>query len=522
MWPWLLVLCMAIEGVPNVEIVTPQEGNQWAYVESAATECALLGQAGGGKSYGLNLDFLYDYQKPAHNGIIFRKTYRDLEDLIAKQYRIFPALGGKFLEQKHVWEFPDLKGNPAMGSHLWMSYLDQEKDVFHYLGWEFSWIGWDELPQFSRMPYLFMMSRLRCIDNTIIKRVRSTGNADGPGVGWVWDRFVKALDEGEIGYFTMKNGKDVRSTPEAGVSRQWFFSTREQNKKLMEADPDYEKNLDLLPNERLRQAYKFGKLIIQDQPDQLIKTEWWEAAVNGKNAYVEGPKAFGMDYAELGNDKSICYVGQGNQPFEAREWDYVAHPAMAEIVRNLFADHGTFQIKGGLDTVGTGAGVYTSLQSLGAVYADRTNPIRYKDLEFDKRYELSAVKLHFRNIQDQVLWKLREDFEHGRIDLSLFTSADHYYENLELLKEEVLAIWYSTKGAEVVIASSNDLRRPQRPDGRPSLGRSPDRLKALAIWNWCRDWTPRPTENFNPAADDYGYGQDRKKKRKPSAGKGFV
>lgn len=516
MWLSLLVVFnMVLRAPPKVEVVTPQDGNQWAFVESSATECALLGQAGGGKSYALNLDFLYDYEKPAHNGILFRKTYRDLEDLIAKQYRIFPALGGKFLEQKHVWEFPEY------GSHLWMSYLDQEKDVFHYLGWEFSWIGWDELPQFSRAPFLFMMSRLRCIDPTIVKRVRATGNADGPGVGWVWDRFVHALKEGEVGYFTMRNGKDVKATAETGVSRQWFFSRREENKKLMEADPDYEKNLDLLPNERLRQAYKFGIVVIQDQPDQLIKTEWWEAAVNGKNAFVPGPKAFGMDYAELGNDKSICIVGEGNQPFEVREWDYVAHPAMAEILRNIFTDHGKFQIKGGLDSVGTGAGVYTSLQALGDVYADRTNPIRYWDPSLDLKYEKLIIKPHFRSLQERLLWKLREDFEAGAIDLSLLSTAENYYENLDLLKQEVLAVWYKPEGGYQNICSSNDLRRSQRPDGRPSLGRSPDRLKALAIWNYARDWTPSPTQNFNPGADDYGFGQERKKKR-PQGGREFL
>ncbi len=499
---------------PKVEIIKPQEGNQFEFVASSATECALLGQAGGGKSWGLNLDFLFDYEKPAHNGIIFRKTYRDLEDLIAKQHLIYPALGGKFLEQKHVWTFPT-------GSHLWMSYLDQEKDVYHYLGWEFSWIGWDELPQFSRMPYLFMMSRLRCIDPSIIKRVRSTGNADGPGVGWVWARFKDCLPEGEIRHYTMNNGKDVQTTPERGISRQWFFSDRAQNKKLMDADPNYEKNLDLLPSEKLRQAYKFGVMTIQDQPDQLIKTEWWEAAVNGKNAFKDGPKAFGIDYAELGHDKSICYTGHGNQPFRGQEWDYVAHPAMAEIVRNIFTDNGKFQIKGGIDTVGTGAGVYTSLQAIGDVYADRTNPIRYKDPEFDKKYELGTIKLHFKNIQDQVLWKLRDDFEKGNIDLSLLCTPDNYYENLDLLREEVLAAWFKTVGAEVIISSSNDLRKPQRSDGRPSLGRSPDRLKALAIWNWSRDWTPRPTEQFNRNADDYGYGEQKRKSKKPKGG-GFV
>lgn len=404
-----------------------------------------------------------------------------------------------YKEQKHLWVFPSK-------ARLWMAYLDQERDVYHHLGHEYSWIGWDELPQFSRMPYLFMMSRLRSIDATIIKRVRSTGNADGPGVGWVWDRFCDAQPEGAVDYYTMVNGRDVRVTREQGISRQWFFSNRKHNPALMKADPDYEKRLDLLPSERLRQAYKFGIRIIQDEPDQLIKTEWWDAAINGKNAFQDGEKAFGLDYAELGNDKSIAVVGKGNQPFLVQEWDYVAHPKMAELVAELFTSHGKFQIKGGIDTIGTGAGVYTSLIELGDVYADRTNPVRYRDPNFDKKYDMDTVKYHFRNLQEQIMWKLREDFEQGNIDLSLLTTSESYYENLHLLKEEVLAVKYKPQNGELHIDTSNDLRRAQRPDGRPSLGRSPDRLKALAIWNFYRDWTPESTPQFRRDADaDYGW-----------------
>lgn len=499
------------------EKISAQPGNQWEFVASSTTECALLGQAGGGKSYALLLDFLYDIEKPAHNGIIFRKTYRDLEDLISKAHRIYPNLGATYKEQKHVWEFPS-------GAKLWMSYLDHERDVYRYLGWEFTWIGWDELPQFSRMPYLFMMSRLRSVDATIIKRVRSTGNADGPGVGWVWDRFCDSQGEGEVHYYTTVNGKDVRVKKEIGVSRQWYFSTREENRKLAEADPDYEKNLDLLPNEKLRQAYKFGVRTISDEPDQLIKTEWWDAAVNGKNPFVDGEKAFGLDYAELGNDKSVGVVGRGNQPFEVKEWGYVPHPQMALIIVDLFGEHGKYQIKGGIDTIGTGAGVYTSLQAIGEGYADRVNPVRYRDVNFDKKYDQGIIKIHFRNLQEQILWKLREDFERGDIDLSMLTTSEYFYENMQLLKEEVLSVWYKPEKGEMHIATSNDLRRSQRPDGRPSLGRSPDRLKALAIWNFYRDWVPAPTEQFNRAASDYDWSRPNRKRPATTsrAGRGLV
>jgi len=506
-------------------IIRAQEGNQWEFVSASTTECALLGQAGGGKSYALLLDFLYDKDKAAHNGIIFRKTYRDLEDLISKAHMLYPSQGGNYREQKHCWEFPS-------GARLWMSYLDHPRDVYRYLGWEFTWIGWDELPQFGRMEYLFLMSRLRSPDASIVKRVRATGNADGPGVGWVWDRFCDSQPEGSIFFYTTIRGKDVRVSREQGVSRSWFFSTREQNKELMEADPDYEKNLDLLPNEKLRQAYKFGVRTIVDEPDQLIKTEWWDAACNGKNSFIDGPKAFGIDYAELGGDKSVAVVGRGNQPFLVTEYEYVPHPAMARIIADLFHQHGKFQIQGAIDTIGTGAGVYTSLQEIGEGYADRTNPVRYRDVNYDKAHDWGAVKIHFRNLQEQILYKLKEDFEAGTIDLSLLSTSEHFYENLYLLKEEVLSVWYKPEKGELQIATSNDLRRAQRPDGRPSLGRSPDRLKALAIWNFYRDWTPEATPQFNRGADDYGYGNEKAspwptyhrsdKPKSRSKGHGFV
>lgn len=482
-------------------VMRPQEGRQWDFVASESDECFYLGKAGGGKSQALLMDYLYDIDKPLHNGIIFRKRYQDLEDLIHKAHQIYPALGATWTAQKHLWTFPS-------GARLWMTYLERDTDVYSWLGWEFTWIAWDELPQFGKMPYLFMFSRLRCSDQTIHKRVRATGNMDGPGIGWVIQRTQKSLGEKETGYFTIREGKDVPSVKGEGVSRQWFFSERSENKFL---DPSYEKNLDLLPTEKLKKAYKDGVYVTHDEPDQLIKTEWVDAAIDGLVAFVDGPKAFGTDYAELGNDKSVEVFGRGNQPQTVKEWDYVSHPAMARHIADAFDLHGLYQLRGGFDTVGTGAGVHTSLYEINPVMAARTNPIRYKDTQLQTKWEMLAVKILFKNIQDQILWKLREDFEAGRIDLStLIAPGPNYYENLTLLKEEICALYYKIEGGYVWISSSNDLRRLQRPDGRPSLGRSPDRLKALAIWNYSRSWEPdRQHMEDKPQRGDYGFRSEK-------------
>lgn len=507
---------------PEATLYAPQPGRQVDFVSSSVDEAAWLGEAGTGKGISYALDFLYDVGKPLHNAIVFRKAYKDLEDLLAKFDRIFPSYGGKFDSQRHVWNFPSK-------AKFWMAYLENEKDVFAWNGHEFSKIYWDELAQFTRMPYLFMMRNLRCADQTIIKGVRDGANPDAFGAPWVWERFVKSLNEGEIAYFKTVNGRDVRVSPkfyeysepeikewlaktphnERGFSRQWFKGVRAENKL---GDPDYERNLDMLPTERQRQAYKFGILVESDHPEQLIKGEWIEDALNGKCEYIEGQKAFGMDYSE-GGDNAPMYKGSGNRVEKAWEFgdkEELKHPVMARWMVNWIREEGIYQILGGIDTVGTGAGLFTNIADLNPEIGSRINPIRHKDYELEKKQDLAIVKLHFKNIQDQILWKLREDFKFRRIDLSYLLTPEGYYPNLHLLKEELTAIRFKENfnpDGSMWISSSKDLRRATWPNGEPCLGRSPDRLKALAIWNYVRDWIP---EKYSPPPSmlekqEYGY-----------------
>lgn len=519
MWALLLLGCLL---QAQVEDWGPQAGSQWRYCASSATECALVGKAGGGKSLGLAFDYLNNIEFPEHNGLMLRRQYKDLEDLVAKTKQIYPAFGAKYSEQKHLWSFPS-------GARLWMSYLDREADIFRYDGWELTWVGWDEVTQFTQMPYMFMFTRLRCPNPLIKKVVRSTGifNPNAIGSAWVNQRFCKTLPEGEVGSFVTVLNKDMRVEHGQGVTRQWFFSRREENRILMVNDKDYERNLDLLP-ERLKLAYKFGTYDTYSEPDVLIKPEWWDAAVNGQNAYKPGPKAFGLDYAELGNDSTVNVEGEGNRPYKVQEWDYVPHPEMARIIKDdIFSRNGKFQIHGGLDSVGTGAGVYTSLIDLGDVYAERTDPIRYKDPNFDKKYEDSSIKYHFKNIQDQILWQFREDFQAGNIDLSLLLTQEHFYENIDKLKEEVLAFWWREDKGDIWISGGQDLRKPERTltNGQkvPSLGRSPDRAKALAIWNWCRNRPAKsPGNKFLPDDADYGYEATQKRPKPNNSAKQYI
>lgn len=528
----------------------PQEGRQALFVGSWVDECAWLGQANTGKGISYFLDFLKDVHRPAHNGIMFRRAYRDLEDLMNKAEKILPSYGGKFDGKLHRWLFPS-------GARLWMAYLEDEKTVEGWLGHEFSCQYWDELGQFSLHPFLYMTRNLRCADRNIPKRRRSGANPFGFGAPWVWGRYVESLDEGQIAYFTTVGGRDVRLSPafydetggdflkvplkergyneirewldktpkqERGFSRQWWKGIRSEN---LLGDQDYERTLDQLPTEAMRQAYKFGILVKNDHPDQLIHKEWIDAACEGKNETVVGQKSFGMDYSE-GGDLCVMYRGSGNQVNKAWEWGdkaFLKHPVVARWLVDFIRDEGKYQILGGIDTVGTGAGVYTCIGDIDSGMSERINPIRHKDLNLDKKDEESRVKLHFKNIQDQIMWKLREDFKFGRIDLSPLLAQGGYYPNLHLLKEELTAFRFKenkNSDGTIWISSSNDLRKSNWPGGEPCLGRSPDRAKAFAIWNYVRDWKPSKAR-FAPNKQDYEYEKPASSSTlRPEAYSGYV
>jgi hypothetical protein len=476
-----------------VRIISAQEGNQWDFLQSSVTEVAMLGEAGGGKSWALLLDYLYDYHHPEHNGVIFRKTYKDLEDLVYKAHQIYPALGGKFSEQKHCWTFPS-------GARLWMSYLDHDKDIFRYQGWEFSWIAWDELPQFSKMPYIFMFSRLRCSNPNINKRVRSTGNPHGQGVLWVWDRFCDSLKEKEVREFITSSDRDTEVPEGRGISRMWMRSIRNENRKLMDADPDYEKKLDLLP-ETLKEAYKYGKLVIQDRNLQLVKTEWWKRAINGRNEHKPSWYAMGADYAEGSNDKCVSIEGHGNRVTKVTEYPYMHTSELATIIAGYVKKHG-YQCRAGVDAIGAGWGVYSDIIAKHSEISDRVDPCKHKDKEFTSSNGVFSYK--FDCWRSQAYWKLRQDFENGLIDLSQLVGVDGYYDNLHMLQEEILALGYEEQNGLIRITPKKELRKTQMSNGDPGLGRSPDRADALAIWNWVREFQYHPEHHEARPGEDYG------------------
>jgi hypothetical protein len=481
------------------EDIRPQQGSQLTMLTSSATEIFMGGEAGGGKSFGFLLDFLDDCEKPGANGLFLRRHFTDLEGIIHDAQKLYKGYGATFNEQKHTFFFPS-------GARLRMAHMNSPADVYNYTGNQRTHYYWDELTQFPRMPYILLMAWLRSPDTSIFKRIRASGNPDGEGFLWVKDRFIDKLEPFEKGWFKNVNDRDTRvypgtdgSPPPGAMLRQFIPCFREENKALMDADPEYRDRLEQLPEEKKR-AYKYGIWDTSDRPFQVVRTRDWVAAISGKNGRRMGMFGIGADYAESGDKCAMC-LGTGNQVTGFKEWNGMETHAFATLILKAAIDFknimGPRHITIGVDSIGPGTGVYHALKKSNPGY--RIDPMRYKDFAYDREANNNPRKIKFNNLRSQMWWKFKTDMEQGQVDLSQLQSETGFYDNLYLLQEEVLAHTYEEINGVIKIIDKNKLRDADH------LNRSPDRADALVIWNWVRDRHrepvpagPAPDTHFNP------------------------
>ena len=167
-------------------IFAPNPGPQTDFLAAPEREVLFGGAAGGGKSYSLLADPMRYFSNPAFSGLILRRTNDELRELVFKSQELYPKAypGAKWQEKKSQWTFPS-------GARLWMTYLERDEDVMRYQGQSFSYIGVDELTQYSS-PYSFnyLRSRLRTTDPDLPTYMRATTNPGGPGHQWVKKMFI--------------------------------------------------------------------------------------------------------------------------------------------------------------------------------------------------------------------------------------------------------------------------------------------------------------------------------------------
>ena len=220
---------LAAEAQEDV-IFKANEGPQEDFLAAGETDVLYGGSAGGGKSYAMLVDPLRHAHRPAHRGLIIRRSMPELRELIDKSRELYPKAfpGCKYKEVEKLWNFPS-------GAKIEFGFLERDADVYRYQGQAYSWIGFDEITHLpTEFAWNYLASRLRTTDSEIVPYMRCTANPGGVGATWVKKRYIDPAPSYES--FT---GHD-------GLSRK-FIPARLQDNPFLAHDGRYEKMLQALP-----------------------------------------------------------------------------------------------------------------------------------------------------------------------------------------------------------------------------------------------------------------------------------
>lgn len=120
---------------------------------------------------------------PGYRALLMRRTYQDLAlpgALMDRAAEWLRGTGALWQPMDKKWIFPS-------GATLSFGYLQAEADKVRYQGAELSFIGVDELSQWSESAYRYMFSRIRRLKSVDVPmRMRAASN---PGAQWVKERF---------------------------------------------------------------------------------------------------------------------------------------------------------------------------------------------------------------------------------------------------------------------------------------------------------------------------------------------
>lgn len=247
---------MSEEALDGLNIVfKPNPGPQSTFLSATEREVLYGGAAGGGKSYAILADPMYNLAHPHFSGLLLRHTTEELRELIWKSQELYPKIypNIKWSERKMQWEMPN-------GGRLWMSYLDRDEDVLRYQGQAFSWIGFDEMTQWrTNFAWDYMRSRLRTASPDLPLYMRGTTNPGGVGHQWVKKMFIDPAPFGKPFWATdIETGNTLvypKGHSKEGLplfKRRFIPATLKDNPHLYEAG-DYEANLLSLPEHQRKQ-----------------------------------------------------------------------------------------------------------------------------------------------------------------------------------------------------------------------------------------------------------------------------
>ena len=248
--------------------IAPQEGPQYAFMTTPADVCIFGGAAGGGKSFALLLDPLRHIKNPGFGGVIFRQNYKQIHSeggLFDQSQEIYSHINGAVVRNS-----PPARWIFKSGAKVSFDHIEGDRDLYKWQGSQICYIGFDEVTHFPAKTFFYMLSRNRSTCG-IRPYLRATCNPDPDSwvakfIEWWIDqdtgypipersgvlrwflRFEEAIywadDKEELISMISHIEESKRPIPKTAT---FIMSKVDDNKILMETNPDYISNLHALP-----------------------------------------------------------------------------------------------------------------------------------------------------------------------------------------------------------------------------------------------------------------------------------
>ena len=268
--------------------IRPQAGPQWDFASCTADIGIYGGAAFGGKTWSLLVEAVRPLQRAAFDAVIFRRTYPQITNsggLWDASMEIYTHLGGKPKAGDLSWEFPS-------GHCVNFRHLQHEKDKLQWQGSAVPLLGFDELTQFSKGQFFYLLSRNRMYAGAPGRPyVRATCNPDPDS--WVTEFISWWIDQG-TGQAIPERAGAMRWMCRDGDRIVWGDSAQEllnqglegpksvtfiparatDNRLGLERDPGYLSNLKSLPLVEREQLLN-GNWKIRACAGSYFRREWF-------------------------------------------------------------------------------------------------------------------------------------------------------------------------------------------------------------------------------------------------------
>lgn len=243
---------MSVKETTNENVIWQPQPKQALMMSRWEDEALYGGAAGGGKSDFLVAEALRQVHIPHYKGIIFRKTYKQLTELIDKSEDIYPRAFKKarYNGTNHVWRFPS-------GAKVYFGNMQNVSFKRDYQGKQFDFIGFDELTHFTWDEYAYMYSRNRPSGPGTRVYMRATANPGGIGHGWVKQHFIRSVDPYQTGVNEVEVKRPDGSSVLMHKTMIFIPSSVFDNQKLLDNNPNYLASLAMLPKAE-RAALLYG------------------------------------------------------------------------------------------------------------------------------------------------------------------------------------------------------------------------------------------------------------------------